>query len=899
MDGRKFLWLAVAVFSLGSTPFLTGCQKDYDGQLEILRNQINNGMINLDGLKEKVTLIEQQLTVLEQAIADGDTANKEEIEQLKTELEQLKSDLNARITELQGKIDANSDDIRDIQTQIEETNKQFDAKLLEMSEKINQLDAALNVLDGRVTKLEEQVASLQEKQQAVEQTIEGLKQEIATLGEDMEGQKTKLEQALTQLEALDEKLTTEITRVESLVNEVKTATEENAANLEELRSSTIESITSLKKDVDARLQDLTNQMAGLSESVAALGDKVSDLNQKYDNLSEDLNKLEDKYNLQIQKIWEAINGMTPGDDEALEELKKLVNELQTNLNELRDSMNEELKKMLDTQELFGKDLQDVKATVEDHNRRISDLAQKMDALGIRVTKLEETVKNRQNAYQLTISEIEDRLKALEEQAGDFDPETLELMKKDLQALKEEVNKQAQSILALQNQQEVQARKLVELSDYVQESVLALQTNYNNLNRKVTEMDAFISLLDKNLKDTQGAVAGLTETVNQHASQINDLYRKIENLQQEQGKYVTREEVEKILDNYYDKSEMDSVLTEVYRKINACPTLDDVNRVVEEAAEKMQTQLDQMQQSIDQLNMQLADLNKQVEMLMNRIQSFELLADYSDGSVMVTDESAGKYVMTLKVEITPEEALNELKDLKGIVGVRYKSVIPVRGASELPAMQVENVTAANGVLEVKVSFALQQMPAEGNLMPYQVAVVLDDNNNHKLSEYRTLRMKTADVVDDGVTYTFMKGQETLFAKEDIAISLFQPAEIYQLPVLKTMDNQHGSELCQIDGQPALFDASVTASSTLAGSANVNLPVVYSLAAIYDPQNNTRGDLWNYIEVSTAGQISMKNNLTPGVTPVSLEGYKVVVGLQARKNGQDFGKRGYVCFYLQKK
>lgn len=53
MDGRKFLWLAVAVFSLGSTPFLTGCQKDYDGQLEILRNQINNGMINLDGLKEK------------------------------------------------------------------------------------------------------------------------------------------------------------------------------------------------------------------------------------------------------------------------------------------------------------------------------------------------------------------------------------------------------------------------------------------------------------------------------------------------------------------------------------------------------------------------------------------------------------------------------------------------------------------------------------------------------------------------------------------------------------------------------------------------------------------------------------------------------------------------------
>lgn len=106
MTKRKdYLLAAAALLCLSGTSLLTSCQKDYDGQLEILRNQINNGEVNLNGLKEKVTLIEQQIKALEEALTEGGSGHKEDIDRLKTELETVKTDLNNRIAELQAVID--------------------------------------------------------------------------------------------------------------------------------------------------------------------------------------------------------------------------------------------------------------------------------------------------------------------------------------------------------------------------------------------------------------------------------------------------------------------------------------------------------------------------------------------------------------------------------------------------------------------------------------------------------------------------------------------------------------------------------------------------------------------------------------------------------------------------
>lgn len=897
---RSYLLAAAVLICLSSTSILTSCQKDYDGQLEILRNQINNGEVNLNGLKEKIELIDQQINELNEALTEGDNANKEEINRLKTELETVKTDLNNRIAELQAVIDGNTDEIQRIKEDIQAANQEFNNRLLEISNQINAMDATLNVLDGRVAKLETQVKALEEKQTAVEQAIEGLKTEIAGLGSDMAEQKQKMEEALAQLQEVDSKLTEQISQLQTLVDEVKRATAENAANLESLRQSTIQKITEVKTEVDAEIQRIENQTAGLSDALQQLGNKVNELNGKYDNLGDQLNSLVEKYDLQIYKIWEAINSMTPGSDTEVEKLKTLVATLQQNLNELETSMNEQLKKLLDTQELFGKDLQSTQELVSTFTEKLNELSTELNQLGLKVSKLEELVNSMQTAYQETFDDIQARLEALEQQGGGSNPEELAKLKQDLQKLQDKVNGQAQDILNLKNDQQTQAEQLSELNSYVQTSVLALQMNYNQLNGEVGELQTFVNDLNTKMENVNQKLGNLTTKVNLQAEQITDLYSQIKNLQDGQSKYVTQEEVEALLANYYDKAAIDSQFAEVFQKINECPTLDDVNKAIADAAQQLQGQLDQMQQSINQLTSQYTDLKKQVETLMNRIQSFELLADYNDGTVKVTETTPGNYEMWLKVEITPEDAAAKLTNLKGIVELRCKEVIPVRSSNSLPAMTVEEVTTnASGELAVKATFTLADALEGGQALPYQVAVVLNDGNNYKLSEYRPLRLESNGSVETEVNYTFLKGTEVLRTKEDIGASLFGADDIYELPALKGMTGQTGTLLYQIEGTQALFNETVTASSTTEGSSYKNLPVVYSLAAIYDTQDVARGELWNYIEVSPSGEISMKSNLTPGVTPTSLEGFKIVVGVQARQNGQNYGKRGYVCVRLQMK
>ena len=899
MTKRKgYLLAAAALLCLSGTSLLTSCQKDYDGQLEILR--INNGEVNLNGLKEKVTLIEQQIKALEEALAEGGSGHKEDIDRLKTELETVKTDLNNRIAELQAVIDGNTEEIQQLKEKIQIANQEFNTRLLEVSNQINAIDTSLNVLDGRVAKLETQVEALQEKQKAVELAIEGLKTEMAGLGSDMADQKQKMEEALTQLQEVKDKLTTDIDQLKALVDEVKEATATNAANLESLRQNTIEKITAVKTEVDARIQDVENEMAGLSSTVQSLGNKVNQLNSKYDNLGEQLNNLVEKYDLQIYKIWEAINALTPGSDTELNELKELVTTLQKNLDDLKTAMNQQLEKLLNTQKLFGNDLQQTKELVENHTQKLNELSTRLDQLGLKVSTLEGLIQDMQTAYQLTLTDIEKRLSALEQQEGGSDPAELAQLKQDLLALQKTVDQQTQDILNLKGDQQKQAEALTQLNNYVQSSILALQTNYNNLNKEVSGLKNFVETLNDNLKKVNQKLGELTSKVNLQASQITDLYSQIKDLQEGQSNYVTREEIEKLLDNYYDKAAIDRQLETVFQKINDCPTLDDMNQAIEEAAQQLQEQLDKMQQQIAQLTSQYDALKQQVETLMNRIQSFELLADYNDGTVKVKETTPGHYTMELKVEITPEDAAGKLTNLKGIVGLRCREVIPVRSSNSLPAMTVEEVTqSAYGELTVKVGFTLEEALEGGQALPYQVAVVLNDGNNYKLTEYRPLRLESHEAMDTNTDYTFMAGTEILQTKEDIGVGNFAESEIYKLPVLKAILNQSGASICQIEGIQSLFNAAVTASSTVEGSSRKDLPVVYSLAAIYDTQGVARGELWNYIEVSTAGQVSMKSNLTPGVTPTSLEGFKMVVGLQAKQNGQNYGKRAYVCFRLQMK
>lgn len=61
------LFAAMMLLTGSGCILMTSCQKDYDGQIEILRNQIENGDVNVNNLLEKVKLIEKQIETLQEA----------------------------------------------------------------------------------------------------------------------------------------------------------------------------------------------------------------------------------------------------------------------------------------------------------------------------------------------------------------------------------------------------------------------------------------------------------------------------------------------------------------------------------------------------------------------------------------------------------------------------------------------------------------------------------------------------------------------------------------------------------------------------------------------------------------------------------------------------------------
>ena len=80
------LFAAMLLLTGSGCILMTGCQKDYDGQIEILRNQIENGDVNVVPLLEKIELIEKQIVTLQEA-AKEHAEFKESISKLIKDLE--------------------------------------------------------------------------------------------------------------------------------------------------------------------------------------------------------------------------------------------------------------------------------------------------------------------------------------------------------------------------------------------------------------------------------------------------------------------------------------------------------------------------------------------------------------------------------------------------------------------------------------------------------------------------------------------------------------------------------------------------------------------------------------------------------------------------------------------
>lgn len=888
------LFAAMLLLTGSGCILMTGCQKDYDGQIEILRNQIENGDVNVDNLLEKIELIEKQIVTLQEA-AKEHAEFKESISKLIKDLETTKNELEGKIAELQKAMEENDQNIKNM---IEQAVQEFDKKLLELSKEIDaEISAKYNELDGRIRKLEEQYQSLQEKQNATEKAISDLKEEIANLKESQLEEKQKLENALKQLEELNQKLTDNLERIDGKLEELDNAAKENAQNLEQLREDTKNDILNLKNEVDGKINEIDTQLEGISDAVSKLQDTVRNLNTRYDELDKRINKLIDDYDAQIEKIWDAIKDINNGGGTTDPELSKLVEQLQNDLKDLQAKVAELNEKYLSIESLYGKldeRMGNVEGIVKDHTARISALQKQLDALGVRVTDLEKQVEQMKQIYDDAIADIENRLNSLEN--GSVPPADLSQIEQMLNELQAYVNKNINDILQLKDNQAQQAGLLSALESKMNAGFLALNNNYNALSGRVDD-------IYKRLEDALAALPDLGQLkadVLKNQKDILDLQTKYDELNGKMDKFVTIKEVENMLADYYNKEQIDNMFAAVYARLDNLPNKDEMDKLIEEATKEIKDQLALMQGEINELKNKCTELEAKVDRLFNRIQSMVIIPQYSSNEeVELRSRESNTYELNVNVKINPADVLNEVTALEGYFHIDSREAIPTRGAGDAgPAFTVEKVAvkdAAEGIFTVTATCELTTV--NPMTLPFAVAVEFKNSNNNRSTDYKGVRYVPADS-EDQTTYTFTSGTgETVHTKADLGLSNFTEADIYQHDVLEKTKNQ-GSTVTQITVNKPVFEKIVGSSKE--NTNYKNLPVSYSMGNIYDKDGTARPELINYIQVDAHnGTISMKASLTPGVTTDDLTGYRVVIGLQARENGINYGKPAYMCVELVQK
>lgn len=724
-----------------------------------------------------------------------------------------------------------------------------------------------------------------------------MKEEIANLKESQLEEKQKLENALKQLEELNQKLTDNLERIDGKLEELDNAAKENAQNLEQLREDTKNDILNLKNEVDGKINEIDAQLEGISNAVSKLQETVLSLNTRYDELDKRINKLIDDYDAQIDEIWEAIKNINNGGGTTDPELSKLVEQLQKDLKDLQAKVAELNAKYLSIESLYGKldeRMGNVEGIVKDHTARISALEKQLDALGVRVTDLEKQVKQMEQIYNDAIADIENRLNSLEN--GSVPPADLSQIKQMLNELQAYVNKNTNDILQLKDNQAQQAALLSELESKMNAGFLALNNNYNALSGRVDE-------IYKRLEDALAELPDLGQLkadVLKNQKDILDLQTKYDELNGKMDKFVTITEVENMLTDYYNKEQIDNMFAAVYARLDNLPNKDEMDKLIEEATKEIKDQLALMQGEINELKNKCTELEAKVDRLFNRIQSMVIIPQYSSNEeVELRSRESNTYELNVNVKINPADVLNEVTALEGYFHIDSREAIPTRGAGDAgPAFTVEKVAvkdAAEGIFTVTATCELTTV--NPMTLPFAVAVEFKNSNNNRSTDYKGVRYVPADS-EDQTTYTFTSGTgETVHTKADLGLSNFTETDIYQHDVLEKTMNQ-GSTVTQITVDKPVFEKIVGSSKE--NTNYKNLPVSYSMGNIYDKDGTARPELINYIQVDAHnGTISMKASLTPGVTTDDLTGYRVVIGLQARENGINYGKPAYMCVELVQK
>lgn len=645
-------------------------------------------------------------------------------------------------------------------------------------------------------------------------------------------------------------------------------------------------MTGCQKDYDGQIEMLKNQIQSGTINVDGLIKKIELIEKQIAALQEAVKEHADM-KVQIEALIQELNATKADLQSQIDELKKAM--------EIYD---------LNVKELIAQAEKRFEAKLNELSERIDkEIGEKYNELKGQIQDLQNQINAMKDSYDKTIAELTQRIEALENM--DAPQGNVDELKKQLEALKALVDNNMKEIEALKDNQTLQAQKLVKLEETVNQFIISMNANYNQLCSKVEQLNGRVDELFKLYEELLLQIPDLGElkaTVARHEKEIADLQLKLQELNGKLDGFVTADEVQQMLDNYYNKAEIDKLLADLAAKLDQTPNKEEIDRLIAEAMKGVQEQISAMQNKLDELKTQIDQLQGQVDQLFNRIQSMSIIPQFATGEVELRPMDGNNYQLAIRVKVNPAQAVKDMVNLKDYFHIDSREAIVARAAGDRgPKFTVVDVAADEadpGVFTVKAQCSLEKVDPIAHTMPFTVAVEFKNADNERGTEYTKVRFVPAQSTDQ-TPYVFKSGSEVLKTGHDSGFLQFNAGNTYVRNVLGAVENINGGVLTQIMGSTPVFAAKVLGSSQKIAE-NKDIPAFYGLAAIYDAKGVSHMELINYISVNSVdGSLSMKNNLAAGVTVTDLTGYKLVISLQARQNGFNYGEPAYVCVELQKK
>lgn len=640
------------------------------------------------------------------AVKDAQDALQGQIDAINGEIEAIKAEI-ALIKESIATINTQIENINASLQQLEEV----DAALLELIENLeaeaeelqNQLDAnsaadaaTKQALEAEIANIYALIAALQARDEELDQKIDDLKAYVegeisatedwaeatfATL-EQYAAMQTEIATLAALIDTYKQELTDDYTAaIEAAVTDMQTA----IANLENSMKAWVnETLQAGYYDIaaiDALLATLETKLANADD---ALAKQIAAQQAALEQAKTDLTAA---YEAAIKKAIEENNGKITEEINAA--VKKATDELNTEINEIWNEIAD-----------INKSIETINNQIENINTSLGELKDKNEALQELIDALEAKAEDLQKQFE----------------AADA-------------ATKQELERQIATIQNL-------IASLQEEDENLQSQINALQKQIDDLKKGSVSKDD-IAAIERAIDALEAQMENLEKTL----GDIDDINRRLDELEQKAGNYATDKELSDAIDAIYDK------LDELYDAINnGGNTGEDWSGDIADIYETLNDIMDRLD-ALEDLGGGNASGN---------IQSIRFIPEYNDGKV---DLSSG--LATLTFILTPNEAASAIAQAHRtnsnvVTAYITRTKSRTRAVDTPRRMTVTTVSGnANGMLEVSVN--ANSLPAEywDGSTSCNIYIHINDGNNDIVSEMiptyqSTPNTATVEAVDLGLS-----------------------------------------------------------------------------------------------------------------------------------------------------